>query len=65
MQSFLFCFEIAFPYKRVKLKEMRNNRLLSEGLIVSSRRMKILYDLKRKYTLTKQALEYIKNKDIV
>jgi hypothetical protein len=56
MEIFLFCFETAFPYKRVKLKEMGNNRLLSEGLIGSSRRIKILCNLKRKYALTRQVL---------
>jgi hypothetical protein len=39
MDNLLFYFETAFPYKRVKLKEIRNNGWLSEGLIVSSKRM--------------------------
>jgi hypothetical protein len=56
MEIFLFSFETAFPYKRVKLKEMRNNKLLSESLTASSRRTRILCNLKRKYALTRQAL---------
>jgi hypothetical protein len=61
MDIFLFCFETAFPYKIAKLKEIRNNRWLSKGLIVSSKRMKSLNNLKRKFTLMREALEYIKN----
>jgi hypothetical protein len=57
---FLFCFKTAFPYKRVKLKEIRNNMWLSKGLIVSRKRLKFLNNLKRKFTLTREALEYIK-----
>jgi hypothetical protein len=61
MYIFLLCFETEFPIKRVKLKEIRNNRWLSVGLIVSSKRMEILNNLKRKFTLTGKALEYTKN----
>jgi hypothetical protein len=56
MEIFLFSFETAFPYKRVKLKEMRSNRLLSENFIGSSRTMKIVCNPTRKYALTRQAL---------
>jgi len=31
---FLHCFDIEFPYKRVKLRERINKRWLSKGLIV-------------------------------
>jgi hypothetical protein len=34
------CFNIAFPYRRVKLRERVNKRWLSKGLITSSNRMK-------------------------
>jgi hypothetical protein len=50
MDILLFCFETAFPYKRVKLQEIGNNRWLSKGLIVSSKRIKILNNLKRTFT---------------
>jgi len=43
---FLYYFGIAFPYKRVKLKEIVNKRWLSKGLIVSSKRMQILNNQK-------------------
>jgi len=61
MDIFLFCFEMAIPYKRLKLWEIRNNRWLSKGLINLSKRTKILNNLKRRFTLTSEALEYIKN----
>jgi|GEM_PF-3934854 len=60
MDIFLFCFETAIPYKKLKLREIRNNRWLSKGLINSSKRMKMLNNLKRRFTLTSEALEYIK-----
>jgi hypothetical protein len=57
MDIFLFCFETAFPYKRLKLREIRNNRWFSKGLITLSKRKKILNNLKRRFTLTSEALE--------
>ena len=36
---FLYCFDIAFPNKRVKLRERLNKMWLSKGLRVSSKRM--------------------------
>jgi hypothetical protein len=57
LDIFLYCFDIAFPYKRVKLRERINKRWLSNGLIVS--RMQILNNLKRTFTLTREALIYI------
>jgi hypothetical protein len=59
LDIFLYCFDIAFPYKRVKLRERINKRWLSKGLIVSSKRMQILNNLKRTFTLTREALIYI------
>jgi hypothetical protein len=56
----LYYFDIAFPYKRVKLKEIINKRWLSKGLIVSSKRMQILNNLKSTFTLMMEALIYIK-----
>jgi len=56
---FFYCFDVAFPYKRVKLRERINKRWLSKGLIVSSKRMQILNNLKRTFTLTRKALIYI------
>jgi hypothetical protein len=52
---FMFCFKTAFPYKRVKLKEIRNNMWLSKGLIVSSKRLKFLNNPKRKFPLMREA----------
>jgi hypothetical protein len=57
--TFLHCFNIAFPYKRVKLRERVNKRWLSKGLITSSNRMRVLNNLKRTHTLRKEDLIYI------
>jgi len=60
LDIFLYYFDIAFPYKRVKLNKIINKRWLSKGLIVSSKRMQILNNLKGNFTLTMEALIYIK-----
>ena len=60
LDVFLYCFDIAFPCKRVKLRGRINKRWLSKGLKVSSKRMQILNNLKRKFTLTREALIYIR-----
>jgi hypothetical protein len=57
---FLLCSKTAIPYKRLKLREIRNNRWLSKDLINLSERMRILNNLKRRFTLMREALEYIK-----
>jgi hypothetical protein len=49
LNTFLHCFNTAFPYKRVNLKERSNKRWLSKGLIVSSKRMQTLNHLNRSY----------------
>jgi hypothetical protein len=59
--TFLHCFIIAFPYKTVNLRERSNKRWLSKGLIVSSKRMQTLNNLKRTFTLTREDLIYIEN----
>jgi hypothetical protein len=57
MDIFLFCFETAIPYKRLKLREIRNNRWLLKRLINSNKRMRILNNLKRRFTVKSEALE--------
>jgi hypothetical protein len=61
LDSFLHCFNIAFPLKRVNLPDRPNKRWLSKGLIVSSKRLQTLNNLKRTVTLTDEALVYIAN----
>jgi len=60
MHIFLHCLETAIPYKKQKLRKRRNKRWLSKGLIKSSKKMKMLNNLKRRCTLTEETLEYIK-----
>jgi len=59
--TFLHCLNIAFPYKRVNLRERSNKRWLSKGLIVSSKGMQTLKNLKRTFTLTREDQTYIQN----
>jgi hypothetical protein len=61
LNTFLHCFNIAFPYKMVNLRERSNKKWLSKGLIVSSKRMQTLNNLKRTVTLMSEALIYTKN----
>jgi len=57
--TFLFCFNIAFPYKTVNVRVRSNKRWFSKGLIVSNKIMQTLNNLKRTFTLTREALIYI------
>ena len=59
LDTFLHCFNIAFPYKRGNLRERSNKRWISKGLIVSSKRMQTINNLKRKFARTREALIYI------
>ena len=61
LATFLHCFNIAFPFKRVNLRERPNKKWLSKGLIVSSKRLQTLNNLKRTVTLTDEAVIYIAN----
>jgi hypothetical protein len=61
LDPFLHCFNIAFPLKRVNLQDRPNNRWLSKGLIVSSKRLQTLNNLKGTVTLMDEALVYIAN----
>jgi hypothetical protein len=60
LKAFMDIFCTVLIYKRVKSGDSINKRWLSQGLIVSSQRMKVLNSLKRKFTLTKEAVDYIK-----
>ena len=59
--TFLRCFNIAFSHKRVNFRERSNKRWLSKGLIVSSKRMQTLNNLKRTFTLMSEDRIYIEN----
>jgi hypothetical protein len=61
LATFLQCFNIAFPFKKVNLRERPNKKWLSKGLIISSKRLQTLNNLKRTVTLTDEARIYIAN----
>jgi hypothetical protein len=61
LDTFLHCFNIAFPLERVNLHDRPNKSWLSKGLIVSSKRMQTLNNLERTVTLTDEALVSIAN----
>jgi hypothetical protein len=60
MDILLHCFNTAFPYKGVKSRDTISKRWLSKGLMVLSKRIKVLNCLKTKFTLTREAVDYIK-----
>jgi len=60
MDIFLHYFNTAFPYKRVKSKELIYKRWLSNGLLVLGKRMQVLKNLKTDFILKMEALDYIK-----
>jgi hypothetical protein len=64
LDIFLYCFDVASPYKRVKVREVINKRWLSKRLIVSSNKMHILNNLKITFTLTREALFKKKSKNV-
>ena len=51
MDSFLYCFETAIPYKKKLVRNLKNKNWLSMGLIISSKKMKWLNSLKKRVTL--------------
>jgi hypothetical protein len=61
MDSFLYYFETAIPYKKKIIRNLENKKWLSMGLIISSRKMKWLNSLKKRITLKSETLDYIKN----
>jgi hypothetical protein len=60
-RHFSTCFNIAFPLKRVTLHDRPNIIWLSKDLIVSSKRLQTLNNLKRTVTLMDEAVVYIPN----
>jgi len=59
--TFLHCFSKTFPYERVKGRERSNKRRLSKGVIMSSKRMQAINDMKRIFTLTREDQMYKEN----
>jgi hypothetical protein len=64
MENFGYYFNIAFPYKSQKLRNMQKNRWITKGLKNSSRKMHFLNSLKRKFNLSREAQAYIKKYQI-
>ena len=59
MDIFLYCFNIAFPYKMIKLRVYTNKSWVSKGLLISSKRMQALNSLTRNFTFKWETLEYV------
>jgi hypothetical protein len=60
MEKFGYYFNITFPYKSQKLRNMQNNNWITKGLKNSSKRMRFLNSLKRKFNISREAQAYIK-----
>jgi hypothetical protein len=60
-RHFLHCFNIACPLKWVNLRNRPNTIWLSKGLIISSKRLQTLNNIKRTVTLMVEALVFIAN----
>jgi len=60
MDSFIHCFEIAFPYMKKRVRNFKNKNWPTMGLIISCKKMKGLNSLK-KVTHKNETLGYIKN----
>jgi hypothetical protein len=57
--NFGYYFNIAFPYKLQKLRNIHNNNWITKGLKNSGKRMHFLNSLKRKFNLSREAQAYI------
>jgi len=64
MENFGYYFNIAFPYKSQKLRNIQNNKWITNGLKNSSKRMSFLNSLKRKFNLSREAQAYVKKYQI-
>jgi len=51
VDSFLHCFEIAFPYMKKRVRNFKNKNWLTMGLIISCKKMKWLNSLKKELPL--------------
>jgi hypothetical protein len=61
LNTSLHCFNIPFPLKMLNLHDRPNKIWLSKELIVSSKRLQTLKNLKRTVTVMDEALVYIAN----
>jgi hypothetical protein len=59
IENFGYYFNIAFPYKLQKLRNVQNNKWITRGLKNSGKRMRFFNSL-RKFNLSKEAQAYIK-----
>jgi hypothetical protein len=62
--KFDYYFNTAFPYKLHKHKNAHNN-WITKGLKTSGKRLRFLNSLKRKVTLSRESLSYIKKYQII
>jgi hypothetical protein len=61
MENFGYYFNIAFPYKLHKLRNVQSNKWITKGLKNSGKRMRFLNSLRKKFNLSREAQAYIKN----
>ncbi|MDR2880066.1 MAG: endonuclease/exonuclease/phosphatase family protein [Fusobacteriales bacterium] len=60
MNGLLYCFDTTIPYKKNIVKKSTNKKWFSRSLMISSKKMKLLNSLKKRFALTSETLGYIK-----
>ena len=60
MENFGYYFNIAFPYKLKNFGNIHKNKWITKGIKNSSKRMRFLNSVKRKFSLSREAQACIK-----
>jgi predicted outer membrane repeat protein len=65
MEIFQYLFDIAFPVKLVRLRNSSRNSWITQGIKISSKKMRFLNVLKKKTNITREVLTYISRYRII
>jgi hypothetical protein len=61
MDIFGYYFNIAFPYKLINHSKTYNSKWFTNGITISSKRMRFFNPVKKKFSLSREAQVYIKS----
>jgi hypothetical protein len=56
-----YYFNMAFPYKLINCSKTCNSKWITKGIKISSKRMRFLNSVQRKFTLSREAQAYLFN----
>jgi len=59
MDVFLYCYNNAFPIKTVHMRDTINNKWITQGIKISSKRMRLLDNQRKTTVMEKKDLKYI------